>query len=269
MNKKSVHVRELAAWGLDTYSYRPKTYHPKSRTLPIRCDHVSPSNVVLEQYTNDVQHLLHPQSLRSDLLEEMNGLQWSLGVIDIRALIAFQRRLFFDPDIPPAPIPAAHNWEDLIGLTFRPLSSPQYTCVKNVNTNVITIESTNPNVHIRTSSDASSPLRIHAGGPFFEVATLRNRWFLRDGYHRAYSLLCAGVYEVPAVIVHAKTLEELGATQSWFFSEEILFSDSPPLVSDFVDESMVINYNRPPLIKTIRITIKESLSTLSPTGEQL
>jgi hypothetical protein len=97
---------------------------------------------------------------------------------------------------------------------------------------------------------------------------LRGRWFLRDGYHRAYSLLQAGVYEVPAIIVQARTIEELGATHPWFFPEEILFSETPPRVCDFLDDDLVFEYNRPPLIKTLRITMEETLAPEDISGER-
>jgi hypothetical protein len=35
-----------------------------------------------------------------------------------------------------------------------------------------------------------------------------------------YRLLRSNVFEVPAVIVHARSLEELGILQPWFFPEE-------------------------------------------------
>lgn len=136
-------------------------------------------------------------------------------------------------------------------------------------TKTFVLRSSNPNLHFRTTGDAAAPLSIHAGGPFFEVACFRDRWFLRDGYHRAYNLFQAGVFEIPAVIVQARTIEELGATQPWFFSEDILFSEAPPYVSDFLSDDLIIEYDRPPLLKTLRITMEEILAPASPTGEPL
>jgi hypothetical protein len=60
------------------------------------------------------------------------------------------------------------------------------------------------------------------------------------------------------VIVHARTLQELGAVRPWFFSEEVLFSPTPPRVVDFLDDALVLEYDRSPLIKTLRITMEET-----------
>ena len=90
-----------------------------------------------------------------------------------------------------------------------------------------------------------------------EVGYYRGRWFLRDGYHRAYRLLRAGIVEIPAVIVQASTLEELGANQPWFFPEEKFFSRRPPLVTDFLADGLVLRWHRPVRRKVIRVAITE------------
>lgn len=132
----------------------------------------------------------------------------------------------------------------------------------------ISLYSNNPDLQVRLNqkagADDASLLSLYGGTPFFEVAELCGRWFLRDGYHRAYRLLNAGVHYIPAVVIRAKTLEELGATNTWFFGEDQLFSDRPPRVVDFLDKSMVLHYQRVALRKVIRIRIEESLQ---PFGE--
>jgi hypothetical protein len=82
---------------------------------------------------------------------------------------------------------------------------------------------------------------------------------LRDGYHRAYRLLQAGVHRIPAVVIYARTVEEIGATEPWFFCEEQLFSDRPPRVMDFLDADLILRYERTALRKVIRIRVEESL----------
>jgi hypothetical protein len=166
------------------------------------------------------------------------------------------------------PTPAANDWPALLALTFAPAQPPKYDISHDHASQVLLLRSNNPNLHVRIAGDVNSPLRIHAGSPFFEVACFRDRWFLRDGYHRAFAFLRAGIFEIPAVIVQAKTIEELGATKPWFFSEEVLFSADPPRVLDFLDDNLILEYDRPPLIKTLRITMDETFTSAVPTGEQ-
>jgi len=109
-----------------------------------------------------------------------------------------------------------------------------------------------------------TPISLHGGSPFFEVAEYRGRWFLRDGYHRAYTLLRANVFHLPAVIIYARTLAELGPIGQWFFAEEVLFGPTPPRIIDFLDDQLTIEYTRRRMLKTIRVTMEESFAPATP-----
>jgi hypothetical protein len=76
------------------------------------------------------------------------------------------------------------------------------------------------------------------------------------------------VHCIPAVVLRIKTIEELGATESWFFDESQLFSNHPPQVTDFLNDDLVLRYDRPALRKVIRIRIEESLEALTGTNEE-
>ena len=72
------------------------------------------------------------------------------------------------------------------------------------------------------------------------------------------------VFHLPAVIVNARTLEELGATSPRFFSDEVLFSHHPPMLTDFLNPALTFTYTRPPTLTTLRITWEESIT---PAGD--
>lgn len=272
MSANLVRVRELAAWGFDNYEYRPKTLEAATlfRIAEMSISHSTyePRNAVLLEETNTLREMFLPYAQRQDLLLEMSGLSWSLGVVDLRSLIAFQRRLTFNGGRAQPSAPNAQDWPSLFAFSFGSSNPIEHEATYDRSTNTITLHSENPNLHACITKDPAYPLSIHAGGPFFEVAHFRDRWFLRDGYHRAYALLKAGAFQVPAIVVEATTLNNLGADQPWFFPEHVLFSDTPPRVIDFLDTARVIEYERPPLIKTLRITIEETLNPVVVPGEQ-
>jgi len=226
-------------------------------------------DAILEKETSALQDSFRPHTQRVDLLAEMAGLDWSVGVVDLRYLLAFQRRLSFPSDFSRPIIPMPRDWSALLAVSFGPSKAPECEVFREPANNALVLRSANPNLQLRFTNDTVAPLAVHTGSPFFEVACFHNRWFLRDGYHRAYTLMQAGIFEVPAVVVYARTLEELGATQSWFFPQDILFSDHPPYVSDFLKDDLVLEYKRPALIKTLRITTEDILAPASSTGELL
>jgi hypothetical protein len=49
---------------------------------------------------------------------------------------------------------------------------------------------------------------------------------------------------VPCVIVYAESLAQMGAVGSRFFSQAVLFSAQPPMVTDFLDEQTTVRYRR-------------------------
>jgi hypothetical protein len=265
-----VRILELAAWGMDEYQFRPPTLDAAEMVIARKAvaqrKPYEVKNALCEQETRCLCDALDLQLARTDLHEEMLGLDWSLGVVDLRRLLAFQRRLSFNPVPPAAQAPSQEDWAGLIKLAFPPPRPVVYDISRDTAGRTLTLQSSNPNLHLRMTTDRSAPLTVHPGGPFLEVGLYKERWFLRDGYHRAYILLQAGVLLVPAVIVRARTLQELGAVEPWFFPESILLSAHPPTVCDFLDSALTLDYVRPPIIKTLRITMEETISHAPSNG---
>ncbi len=277
-------MHELIAWELDEYPYRNSAMRlrreefarqverAQQRLAERECHARCPA--LLAEENESIDHLLAEGRQRSDLQAEYEGLDWTLGVIDLRRLLAFQRRLVFSARQHASRIPQQNDWPKLLSLTIGLRRSTEHHFVNSGSATGdldISLDSTNPDLQLRLSPKAGRsghlPFSLYGGSPFFEVAELRGRWFLRDGYHRAYRLLQAGVHRIPAVVIYTQTVEELGATQPWFFSEEQLFSDRPPRVMDFLDENLVLRYERTALRKVIRIRVEESLEAFDETDE--
>ena len=264
-----IRTRELTAWGFDAYEFRPVEIIGRSY-LHAHSDAGQDTgsclgSPVCEEETRLLQAELDKRRSRSDLIAEMEGLDWSLAVVDLRKLLAFQRRLSFSSATTQPPV-VANDWPSLIDLAFALPQPVLYESIHDAATNTLQLHSTDPNLHLRTTANLTTPLAVHTGGAFLEVALYNGRWFLRDGYHRAYALLKAGIERVPSVIVYARSLSELGADRPWFFPESIFFSSRPPRVTDFLNPDFTVEYDRPRTRKTIRITIEESL-VIAPTGE--
>jgi hypothetical protein len=276
MTSPRVDVHELIAWGLDEYSYRDDATGLDSTGLAARIrqasatlaerDRYRSTSALLDQETRDIQPLLALATQREGLQLEYQSLDWTLGVVDLRLLLAFQRRLIFSPSRQASTMPGQGDWPGLISLAVGSQRSTEHLLIHNgsgADRLDIGLHSSNPDLQLRFTPKSSEcgalPLSLYGGSPFFEVAELRGRWFLRDGYHRAYHLLQAGVDRMPAVVIYARSNEELGATTPWFFDEEQLFSDRPPQITDFLDDSMILRYERTALRKVIRIRIEESL----------
>jgi hypothetical protein len=284
MSSSKVDVYELIAWELDEYPYRDAAMSLRREEFANQIERAQQSLSERESYANSpallaaesesLNHLLVECSKRPDLQAEYEGLDWTLGVVDLRRLLAFQRRLVCSTRQHISPTPNQDKWPELISFTLGLQRATEHHFVRSCTERDhldVTLRSNNPDFELRLSTDAGQdghlPLSLYGGNPFFEVAELRGRWFLRDGYHRAYRLLQAGVYRVPAVVIYARTIGELGATKPWFFSEEQLFSARPPRVMDFLNEDLVMRYERTALRKVIRIRVEESLEAFDEVDE--
>ena len=282
MTGSSVDVHELIAWGFDEYSLRNAMadYSPEALANKVRLAREALAErecyihieALLLAETERIQPLLTVASQRDDLQKEYEGLTWTLGVVNLRRLLAFQRRLIFAPARKPLEPFRQDDWPGLISLAIGTRRSTKYRLEHNkcvIDGLDVCLYSSNPDFQLRLDSSRGEagllPLSLYGGSPFLEVAELGGRWFLRDGYHRAYNLLRMGVHHVPAVVISARDIGEVGATQPWFFCEEQLFSDRPPRVIDFLHADLVLKYKRVPLRKVIRVRIEESLEPLDET----
>jgi hypothetical protein len=278
---RMVQIRELAGWDLDVYPWREhiartsafaQRVSDATRRVASRAAYTDGfgSSALLREETERHAALLLRQEMRPELQHEMQGLEWSLGVVDLRRLVAFQRRLVLDAERRPVSLPHQQDWEGLCDLAFggqRSLKHDVCWSRSSNDTMEVRLHSWNPDLRIARPAIAGGdpsgdtlPLRLTGGSPFFEVASYRGRWFLRDGYHRAFAMLRSGVHVGFAAVVTARTLEELGAVGPWFFGEETLFSERPPRVTDFLEDDYVLQYERPRLRKTIAVRIEESLA---------
>lgn len=259
-------ICELAAWGLDDGVERGPIPHTGStienarRKLQMR-EKYQPLCPLLEEETKRLAPLLDRQQSRVNVNRDCRGLDWKLAVIDLRKLLAFQRRVNVERDSGLL-LQDGENWEQLISFAF-PERKTDFALSINTDHSKAVIRSTNPDLKLVIDSPLpagtlSLPLSIDLGSPFIEAAHYNGRWFLRDGYHRAHSLLKIGIHRVPAVVIWARTIEELGAVHPWFFDRAVLFSEHPPRLIDFHDRELVIHYRRPMREKIIRISVEES-----------
>jgi hypothetical protein len=196
------------------------------------------------------------------------------AVLSISRLIAIQKFVYSDTNGQKPPNP-----EDLSEL-FR-LTTPEYrltqsATIKDEGTLSYTMASENPNLRVggmaesevivTTPSGAQMPLHIFGyfatyGGPWMQVARHLDRWFLRDGYHRAYQLLKHGIDRVPCVVVSANALADLGFVRAGFVGPEVLLGDRPPRVGDFIDDNVAVDGSIIPVRKVVRIRAEEFVIT--------
>lgn len=212
MSPQHLEIRELAAWGFDQPVDRGLLGEEQlqtvachaQRSLAMRLPYPAHSPIFIEE-AGKLAALLATRKDTVASSGEFDDLVWELAIVDLRKLIAFQRRIGF-PCHDRSSIHLGEGSRQLLDLTL--------------------------------------PLHPLSSSPYLEVASYRGRWFLRDGYHRSFRLLKQSVYLVPCVVVHAESLVQMGAVGNQFISQEVLFSEHAPMVTDFLDEEIAVRYCR-------------------------
>jgi hypothetical protein len=121
------------------------------------------------------------------------------------------------------------------------------------------VSSANPNLklvghyggRVQEGAPLSFGFNVAVMPSFLQVARHHGRYVLRDGYHRAFGLLQRGISVVPA-LVRDFGFSELGVGAG-LFGTDVYLGDRPPLLPDFLDDTVAADVSIPVLQKMIVI----------------
>jgi hypothetical protein len=129
------------------------------------------------------------------------------------------------------------------------------------------ISSANPNLRVAGNFSAEIENKrafgflIELATSYMQVAGLAGRYFLRDGYHRAYGLLASGITVVPGFVQEFQTFEEVGMPVG-LLPQNAYLGEQPARLTDYLDEAVSTEVDVPVTQKTIVIQALE-VPTLS------
>ncbi len=98
---------------------------------------------------------------------------------------------------------------------------------------------------------------------FLQVTRFRNRYFLRDGYHRAYGLLAKGIRFVPVMMHECQTDSEF-ALPNGMLARSIVLGERAPRLVDFFDDGVSATVQMAATEKIVTIHGRESLQDAHP-----
>jgi len=210
---------------------------------------------------------------RPDVIADLDGQDWTVGMVDLRNLLSFHRVVDEDA-LQRAQRVVSEDPDSLFSFCLpRPgLDARVSGAIDKVN-RTVTLTSRNCNfrigspliVDLEVSASPGQPPRkekhigftVGFGAPFVQVVECNGRWLLRDGYHRCYGLLKRSICKIPCVFTKVRDFAETGAAAPGFFPYEILFGDRPPFLTDFLDDSVSETTKRAAQQKVVRIAASE------------
>lgn len=224
----------------------------------------------------EVRPILEPEALleisrvmgRPDCRQMFPDGTWTASLVQLSGIIPFQPNVdlayassLAEETLNPADILSA------VRLCF-PDGKPSTVAVSvDQPQKAITISGINPALQVVGfhcgQQDPQGPfvvsMYISAGPNLVQATRYRGRYFLTNGYHRAFRLMRAGFTHIPCVVRNANNIAETGALGAGFFPESLLMSPRPPLFTDFTHEVLAITVPTHAAKKVIRIRPDEYL----------
>jgi hypothetical protein len=184
---------------------------------------------------------------------------WRVALADLRLVCALQPHVYSDHA---AERTDGVNADDLVSiarvslpLTTQGSVPAQYDPQRQS----WILSSPNPNLHIIANWGG----QVQAGRmgygfavgivpSFIQVARVRDRFVLRDGYHRALGFLQRGIPVVPVLVREYASGEDLGLGQGWL-PQSVYLGDRPPKLTDYSDDAVSADVSLPAFQRMIVI----------------
>ncbi len=180
-------------------------------------------------------------------------------MVDLRLVCAAQPTIYVDD--------AANRVRDLvatdapgIAAVTLPLHTPKKMPVGfEPQKNAWVFSSPNPNLRVAGNFSVEVAPGVNGFGfvvevalSYLQVAGFNGRYFLRDGYHRAFGLLAAGIHFAPALVKDYAAFEEIQMPIGLLPPPTYLGS-RPPLLVDYLDNTVAADTHLPVMTKMVVI----------------
>jgi hypothetical protein len=186
---------------------------------------------------------------------------WEVAVVDLTRVCAFQPFVYTEDALERTSTVSDLTTAAMITLPL-PQDNENLPVTYDQNQKTLTVVSRNPNLRVTGVFCApvnGQPLlgfHVQMVPSFLQVAQYQGRYYLRDGYHRAYGLLRRGVQHVPAFVRRVPTFEQLGMLPG-MLPHDAVFGERPPTLQDFLDDEVSGECIRPAQVEALAITALE------------
>jgi hypothetical protein len=189
---------------------------------------------------------------------------WDIAMVDLDEIVAFQPNVFTDTTSDRVAGLDPSNLESIAALTLPINNTAPVSVQYDELSRAYTTTSPNPNLRVVGNFDdrpADGPLgfgfRVAVTPSFLQVARIRGRLVLRDGYHRSFGLISRGITHVPAYVRDFDTTENLAP--AGMLPQNTWLGDRPPMLRDYHDDRVAASVLLPAQHRTIVIHTIETL----------
>jgi hypothetical protein len=185
-----------------------------------------------------------------DEFVQMGIKSWSFELVELQNLHVFQPYMNLEysaklVERAPPPGDAAATLKYCLPIRLDPANQNVSISFDPVQ-NTYSIVSENLDLRMLGSSQAEDDLKRKYVGfsygfglPQVFVAELSGLFFLKNGYHRAYSLMKRGHRSIPCIVLKAESLAQVGLNRPDLLPADVILSDRSPTLSDYDSRAAV------------------------------
>lgn len=184
---------------------------------------------------------------------------WQLAIADLTRICAIQPLVYTDYPTERIASLTQDDMAALAAVTLPILSPANLAAHFDDAQHAWIFSSSNPNLRIMGQFNAQLQPGVMGFGfavglspSFIQIASFQGRLILRDGYHRAFALLAAGLNRVPVIHRTFNTSTELALPQG-FFPFDVFLGPNPPLLTDYHDDRVSAAIQMPVVQKVLVI----------------
>lgn len=240
-----------------TYTLDPEAFMPKWQALAEARSRLEP------RYTPPLVGELPPEAIAHTVKVSSHPAFQAIypnaqfKMLELRKLVAFQH--WVDADVSDgihgAGSAVRPTEAELLSLCLPPDFIPPTKMQWQVNGPNVMVTSFNNTLSVM-GTQVNPPtgqvmLSIGAGANLMLVREHAGRFVLANGYHRAWWLLQRGVEMVPVAVLH---VERDALSQPGAVNTEVLLGDRPPLLEDFLDDTVATTHEVRAMMRVVKIT---------------
>jgi hypothetical protein len=171
---------------------------------------------------------------------------WTVGIADLGRVCAIQPNIAIDDATQRSAGIDATDITSVAAVTL-PIATPTALgAVYNQAKQAWVFSSANPNLRIVGQAQGAGPgahifgFGVNLSPSFVQVAKYRDRYLLRDGYHRAYGLLARGITSAPVFVREFERFEDM-SLPAGLLPQDAYLGPRPPLLIDYLNRDVSAN----------------------------
>ncbi len=188
---------------------------------------------------------------------------WRVAIIDLARIVAAQPVIHTDHAEERT---AGLDAEDIAALAAASLpitAPPQFPIHFDPGQRSWVLSSANPNLRVishaigQTNGAPVIGFMVGLLPSFVRAARYQGRYILVDGYHRSYGFLRRNISAVPALVADVAAFEQLALPQVGMLPQDAYLGERPPMLADYLDDTVAADVSVPATQKTIVIPALE------------